>query len=292
MDIGQFGLWQPAHVTTPEMAEKIEQLGYSAVWLGGPDVDVSGIDGLMVATRRLVVGTSIYNVYNGDAKRLVEAYRRIEQKFPDRLLIGIGVGHPEQTVGYGTPMAAMRSFLDELDACSLPRDRRALAALGPKMMQLAHDRAGGAVPYLVTAEHTRRARAALGPRKFLAPEHKVVLDTDAAHARDLARPRIKHPYLGLVNYRNNLRRLGFADEDLAANGSDRLIDALALHGTPAEIVRGLRAHLDAGADHVQIQVIGEQSTPYDAMPDVLLQVYDDAIFRTYETLADALEILP
>jgi probable F420-dependent oxidoreductase len=292
MKLGKFGVWQPAYATTPEMAKRLETLGYTALWLGGPPADLAGIDDLLGATDDLVVGTSIYNVYNGDASTLAAAYDRIEKRFPERLLIGIGVGHPEQTTGYGAPLTALKVFLDDLDTHGMPSERTALAALGPKMLDVARDRAGGVVPYLVTAEHTRRARAALGFHQLVVPEQKVVLEADTDRARALARPRIRHPYLGLVNYRNNLRRLGFTDDDLAGDGSDRLIDALAVHGEPAEVARGLRAHLEAGADHVQIHLIGENSAPHPAMQEVLLQVYDDEAFLLYEILAEALGVLP
>lgn len=189
-------------------------------------------------------------------------------------------------------MTTLHGFLDDLDTHGVPVERRALAALGPRMLEVAGERTGGAVPYLVTPQHTRLARTALGMQKLLAPEQKVVLEPDADRARQLARPRIKHPYLGLINYRNNLRRLGFSDADLAEDGSDRLIDALAVHGTPDQVARGVYAHLDAGADHVQIQLVTENSAPHPAMPEVLLQVYDDAAFHAYETLADALGIKP
>lgn len=155
---------------------------------------------------------------------------------------------------------------------------------------LAADRTAGAVPYLVTPEHTRRARTALGPQRILAPEQKVVLESAPERARTLARPRIKHPYLGLVNYTNNLRRLGFTDEDLAGDGSDRLIDQLAVHGDAATVARGVRGHLAAEANHVQIQVVGEHSAPHPRMPEVLLQVYDEEVFGIYESLAGALGI--
>lgn len=290
MKLGKYGVWQPAYATTPDMAKHLESLGFTALWLGGPEADLAGMDDILAATDHLVVGTSIYNIYRGDAATLAAAYRRIEDKFPERLLVGIGVGHPEQTKGYGPPLATLKAFLDELDNRGFPQERRALAALGPKMLDLARERTGGSVPYLVTPEHTRRSRQALGPQRFLAPEQKVVLESDAARARALTRPRIKHPYLGLVNYRNSLRRLGFTDEDLAGDGSDRLVDALTVHGEPADIARGVRAHLDAGADHVQIQLVSANSAPHPQMPEVLLQVYDDAAMRLYESLAEALEI--
>lgn len=292
MNLGEFGVWQPAYATTPEMARRIEGLGYTTLWLGGPEPDLSGIDELLDATDRLVVASSIYNIYRGDPAMLAAAYRRIQQVYPERLLLGLGVGHPEQVGNYRTPMAALNEFLDALDEYGVPREKRALAALGPKMLGLAVERTAGSVPYLVTPEHTCRARTALGPRRILAPEQKVVLESAPERARTLARPRIKHPYLGLVNYTNNLRRLGFTDEDLAGDGSDRLIDQLAVHGDAATVACGVRAHLAAGANHVQIQVVGEHSAPHPRMPEVLLQVYDEEVFGIYESLAGALGIEP
>jgi probable F420-dependent oxidoreductase len=139
-----------------------------------------------------------------------------------------------------------------------------LAALGPRVLGLARDRAAGAIPYLVPPEHTRQARAVLGPGPLLAPEHKVVLDTDPDRARALGRTRVQRPYLGLVNYTSNLRRLGWSEADLSGAGSDALIDALVAHGSPAEIAGQLTRHLDAGADHVCLQLITEEGA--DPLP--------------------------
>jgi probable F420-dependent oxidoreductase len=144
----------------------------------------------------------------------------------------------------------------------------------------------------VTPEHTRQARRILGQGLLVAPEQKVVVDSQDDRARALARPRIKHPYLGLVNYTNNLRRLGFADDDLAGDGSDQLIDQLAIHGDADTVVHGLRKHLDAGADHVQIQVIGSHHMPHPRVRDVYMQVYNQDIVDTYRTLAAALDLTP
>lgn len=288
MNLGKFGVWQPGYATTPAMANQLESLGYSALWLGGPQPDLAGIDELLAATDRLVIASSIYNIHSADGAVAAAAYRRIAETYGDRFLLGIGVGHREQVDGYRAPMASMNAFLDELDAGGVPGDRRLLAALGPKMLATARDRAAGAVPYLVTPEHTRRARGILGAGKLLAPEQKVVVEPDPHRARALARPRIKHPYLGLVNYTNNLRRLGFGDDDLAGDGSDRLIDELAVHGDAASVADGLQAHFAAGADHVQIHLVGADSTPHPTMPGVLLQDYGDAAFRSYEVLADEL----
>jgi probable F420-dependent oxidoreductase len=145
-------------------------------------------------------------------------------------------------------------YLDELDAAQVPIGRRVLAALGPKMLKLSAERAAGAHPYLTTPEHTRRAREILGSGALLAPEQKVVLDADPVRARSLGRPAVK-PYLGLVNYTSNLRSLGYTDADLTGGGSDRLIDALVVHGDGATVAAGITEHLDSGADHVALQLL-------------------------------------
>jgi probable F420-dependent oxidoreductase len=165
----------------------------------------------------------------------------------------VGVGHSE-AVGerYAKPYAAMVEYLDQLDDAGVPKERRLLAALGPKMLKLAADRSAGAHPYLTTPEHTRRAREILGSDALLAPEHKVVVSGDADRDRAVGRPAVAHPYLGLANYVNNLRSLGYGDDDLAGEGSDRLIDDLVLHGEAPTVAAGLREHLDAGANHVVI----------------------------------------
>jgi len=146
-------------------------------------------------------------------------------------------------------------YLDALDAAQVPVGRRVLAALGPRVLKLAADRAAGAHSYLTTPEHTRRAREILGSGVVLAPEQKVVLDTDPARARSIGRPVVATPYLGLVNYRNNLLSLGYSDVDLADGGSDRLIDALVAHGDAGTVAAGVTEHLDAGADHVAVQLL-------------------------------------
>jgi probable F420-dependent oxidoreductase len=168
----------------------------------------------------------------------------------------VGAGHREATQQYARPYQALARYVDVLQAGGVPRDSLVLAALGPKVLGLARDRAAGAIPYLVPPEHTRRARAVLGPGPLLAPEHKVVLDTDPDRARALGRTMV-HPHLGLVNYTSNLRRLGWTDDDLSGSGSDALIDALVAHGSPAEIAAQLTRHLDAGADHVCLHLITE-----------------------------------
>ena len=170
-------------------------------------------------------------------------------------MLGIGVGHREHTEEYVKPYDALVGYLDELDSDMVPTSRRVLAALGPKVLKLAAERSAGAHPYLTTPQHTAKAREEMGNSVFLAPEHKVVLTTDADEARRIGRETVDH-YLGLSNYVNNWLRLGFSEDDVRKPGSDRLIDAVVAYGTPEAIVQRLNEHLEAGADHVAIQVLG------------------------------------
>ncbi len=263
--LGRFGVWRGAWQTTPEIATGLEQLGYGALWLGGsPDGDLAIAESLLDATSTLIVGTSIVNIWKDAAPLVAESYARVQARHPERFVLGVGAGHPEATQQYANPYDALVAYIDQLVGHHVPSERVVLAALGPKVLQLAGDRTGGAIPYLVPPEHTRRAREILGPRPLLAPEHKVVVDADEERARKLGRRRVQNPYLGLVNYTSNLRRLGFTDADLADGGSDRLIDALVAHGSPDRVAAKLQAHLDAGADHVCIQLLTEAEA--DPMP--------------------------
>jgi probable F420-dependent oxidoreductase len=177
-------------------------------------------------------------------------------------VLGVGAGHPEATQQYQRPYQTLASYVDTLlDAPVLkdtvPRDALVLAALGPRVLRLARDHTAGAIPYLVPPEHTRLAREILGPGPLLAPEQKAVLDTDPARARALGRERVRQPYLGLVNYTSNLRRFGWTDADLSDGGSDALVDALVAHGTAEQVAAQLARHLEAGADHVVVQLLTE-----------------------------------
>jgi probable F420-dependent oxidoreductase len=263
--LGRFGVWRGAWQTTPDIAAKLEQLGYGALWLGGsPDGDLVIVDELLDATSGLTVGTSIVNIWKDDPVVVAESFRRIEAGHPGRFILGVGAGHPEATQQYASPYAALQTYVDRLLEHAVPAQSLVLAALGPKVLRLAATRTAGAIPYLVPPEHTRLARELLGPGPLLAPEHKVVADADPERARALGSARVRNPYLGLVNYTSNLRRLGFTDDDLAGNGSARLIDALVAHGTGEQIAEQLTAHLDAGADHVCIQLLTEADA--DPMP--------------------------
>lgn len=262
---GTLGIWAHATKLSPELAREAEKLGYGAIWIGGsPGGDLSIVDGLLEATDRLVVATGIVNIWKDPARTIAAAHHRIIRRFPRRFVLGVGVGHPEATSDYQHPYTALVEYLDILDAEGVPIDDRVLAALGPKVLRLAADRTAGAHPYLTTPEHTRQARQALGSDAFLAPEHKVVLELDPEKARALGRPRVAEPYLGLRNYLANLRRLGWSDEDFADGGSDALIDALVAHGDAQTAAARVREHLDAGADHVAIQLITEAGT--DPLP--------------------------
>lgn len=252
---GEFGIWTRASSMSPDVASELERLGYSAVWLGdSPAADLELVDPLLDATERLLVGTSIVNIWTAAAKPVAESFHRLEAKYPGRFMLGIGAGHRENNADYRKPYAALVDYLDELDDGGVPSRRRALAALGPRMLELARTRSAGALPYLVTPDHTRSARAQLGTEALLVAEQKVVLDDDPLRAREVGRARVG-PYLRLSNYAANLRRIGFGPDDLTYPGSDQLVDALAVHGDPDTVVAALRAHLAAGANQVAIQVL-------------------------------------
>ncbi len=254
-DLGRFGVWTGGQVK-PEQAVDIEKLGYGAVWVGGsPAAELSFVEPILEQTDILQVATGIVNIWTADAKRVAESYHRIENAYPGRFLLGVGVGHPEHTQEYRKPYDALVEYLDELDAAKVPTSRLVIAALGPKVLKLSAQRSAGAHPYLTTPEHTAHARELLGNSVFLAPEHKVVLTTDAEQAHAVGREMVG-VYLDLSNYVNNWKRLGFTEKDVAKPGSDRLIDAVVAYGTPEDIAKRLNEHIEAGADHVTIQVLG------------------------------------
>jgi len=256
--LGRFGIWRAASQVTPDLAARVERLGYGTLWLGAsPAGDLEIASDLLEATSMLMVGTSIVNIWQDDAATVARSYARIEASHPGRFVLGVGAGHREAVNEYASPYEKLATYVGRLQADHVPADRIVLAALGPKVLALARDRTAGAIPYLVPLDHTRLARKILGPDRLLAPEHKVVLDPDPASARAVGRKRVQNPYLHLVNYTSNLRRLGFTDDDLAGGGSERLIDALVARGRPDQVAAQLTAHLDAGADHVGVQLLTE-----------------------------------
>jgi probable F420-dependent oxidoreductase len=262
-ELGRVGVWiggQPS----PELARGLDELGYGAVWIGGsPGGDLAGVESALAATTRITVATGIVNIWKDDPATIAASHHRLADRYPGRFLLGVGAGHPEATSRYTKPYEALVQYLDQLDAGGVPQNQRALAALGPKVLRLAADRTAGAHPYLVTPDHTRQAREVIGPTALLAPEQHAVLDSDPARGRQLARTALRH-YLQLRNYTTNWRRLGFTDDDLADSGSDRLVDALVAIGDPTQVAARITRHLDAGADHVCIQLIAAEGV--DLLP--------------------------
>lgn len=257
-DLGRVAIWAPYTRVNPDAAAELEQLGYGTLWLGAsPGAELDMVGPLLDATERLTVGTSIVNIWASAPGPVAESFHQLEGKYPGRFVLGIGAGHPEATSDYRRPYEALVEYLDRLDEHGVPVQRRALAALGPRVLELARTRTAGALPYLVTPDYTRGARELLGPDALLVVEQKIVLDDDPERAREVGRPRVGM-YLRLSNYVANLRRIGFGDEDVQLPGSDRLVDALAVHGDVEAVCAGLRAHLAAGADQVAIQVLSRE----------------------------------
>jgi probable F420-dependent oxidoreductase len=269
VELGRYGIWRHGGSTSPEFAAEVEGLGYGAIWLGGsPDGDLQIAESLLAATERIAIATGIVNMWETPAEEVAASYHRIEAKYPGRFLLGVGIGHPEAVKEYRSPYTTMVEYLDNLDEANVPVEGRALAALGPKALRLAAERTAGTHPYLTPPEHSREAREIVGPGVLVAPEQKVVLGTDSEKARAIGRPVVDKPYLHLVNYRSNLMRLGWSEQDLADGGSDALIDALVAHGDVATVAARLTAHLDAGADHVCAQVLPQAADPLPALREL------------------------
>jgi probable F420-dependent oxidoreductase len=265
MELGRFGVWTSYRAIGEEKAGEaaalVQELGFGTFWLGGsPRLPTTRP--LLEGADAIAVGTGIVNVWAYDPAQLAREYADLEPEFGERLLVGIGIGHPEATSDYTRPLASTRAFLDGIDAAPhpIPPQRRCLAALGPKMLDLCRERSRGTLTYFVPPEHTRAARERVGADRLVATELACVLDTDAASARATAR-RYAEMYLGLRNYTGNLLRYGFTEADIAQGGSDRLIDAIVPHGTADEIAAAARRHLDAGADHVCLQPVGTRGIP-------------------------------
>jgi probable F420-dependent oxidoreductase len=261
MDLGQIGIWNSglrdedprAAGEIREAAAELEDLGYGAIWLGSSP-GVRHAAPLLAATSRIVVATGILNIWAYDPAEVAVQQAALAEEHPGRFLLGLGASHAALVKDYRKPYSAMVDFLDRLDAAGSQPADRVLAALGPRMLALSRDRSAGAHPYLITPEHTAKAREILGAAPLLAPEVKVVLDTDPERARAAARGHLAI-YLGMPNYTGNLTRLGFGEEDFADGGSDRLIDATFAWGDLEVIRERVAAHREAGADHVVLQVV-------------------------------------
>jgi probable F420-dependent oxidoreductase len=257
--LGRVGIWNRTVAEgSPESAEaaaELEELGFGAVWIGGSP-PVSMAENVLVATSRLIVATSILNIWQHEPADVAAQANAANAKFGNRFLLGLGVSHGPAVANYSKPLATMKAFLAGLEAAGHPRERRLLAALGPKMLELSAREAGGAVPYLTTAEHTARARDILGPDRLLVPELKVALTNDRAEGLDIGREHLQI-YLQLPNYLNSLRTLGFDDADFADGGSDKLVEATVAIGDENIVDQWVQRHLHAGADHVAIQVLND-----------------------------------
>lgn len=253
--LGAVGVWRRFGLLDPDSVAELEALGYGAVWLGGsPGSDLQAAERLLDATRSITVATGIVNIWRSDAAELAASFHRIERRHPGRLLLGIGSGHREATPERVHPLEAIGRYLDVLDTHEVPRERRVLSALGPRMLELAKARSAGTHPYLTTPAQTAQARRALGPSALVAPEQTVVLETDDETARRSGREFLRS-YLGLVNYVTTMRRGGFSEADVSDGGSDRLVDAIVRHGDAEVIAAAVEEHLEAGADHVCVQVV-------------------------------------
>ncbi|WP_345752949.1 TIGR03620 family F420-dependent LLM class oxidoreductase [Microbacterium rhizophilus] len=259
-DFGTYGVWRGAATLDARFATEVERLGYGALWVGGsPGGDLRIVEDLLDATARIRIATGIVNIWKDDAAVVARSFRRIEDRHPGRFVVGIGSGHREATAHRVRPLATLSAYLDVFDAEGVGRDQRLLAALGDRTLALAAERSLGAHPYLTVPVHTAHARAILDgtrPGALLAPEQKVVIHADRDEARAVARRYLKR-YFGLENYVGALIRSGVDEAEFTGGGSDALIDLVASNPTVGAAVAGIRAHLDAGADHVPVQALGD-----------------------------------
>jgi probable F420-dependent oxidoreductase len=270
-NLGRIGVWSMelrsgGKEAGAKAAAEAEKLGYTAIWTpGGIDDQVLGdVDNLLDATSKAVIGTGIINVWKQKAEDVGAWFRPQSADRKARTMLGLGISHgPLIGESYGKPIENMAAYLDGLDKAGLPAENRCIAALGPKMLELAGARTAGSHPYLVPPEHAAVARKRMGANALVAPEVGVVLETNPDKARAMARDAVSF-YLGLPNYVNNWLRLGYSEEDV--KGSDKLIDALFAWGEPKKIAERLNAHLEAGANHVCIQVIREDMMGQKAPP--------------------------
>jgi probable F420-dependent oxidoreductase len=278
--IGRVGVWLGSLALLPAGEEReaiwaIESLGYGAAWFGEGPANREALSHaaiLLAASDQLMVATGIANIWARDAAAAINGANALNEAFGERFLLGLGVSHApivnSRGHDYARPLTTMRTYLEAIDEqqYAAPAAEHAsavlLAALRPRMLELARERTAGAHPYFVPPEHTARARETLGATPLLAPEQAVVLESDPSRARELGRKHMAI-YLRLPNYVNNLRELGFGDEDLDGGGSDRLVDSIVAWGDEERIAGRVREHLNAGADHVAVQPCSE--SPAEAL---------------------------
>ena len=289
MNLGRIGLWAADFDLQPmtksqEAIAQVEEMGYGAVWV--PEAVIrepfASTALLLSATKKIVLATGIASLHARTAQTMQAGWKTLTEAFPDRFLLGIGVSHAPMVQGvhkgtYDKPYSTMVEYLDAMDkgiffgAAPTTAPQRVLAALGPKMLKLAAERGAGAHPYFTPVEHTAFARETMGASALLAPELAVVLETDATKAREIAR-KYMTTYTRLPNYANNLKRFGFTDDEIT-NQEDRLVDAIVAWGSMDTVVAAVKGHLDAGANHVCIQVLTDKP---DSLP-----------MREWQELADA-----
>ena len=276
MDTGKLGVWYffdgLTATAAAESAQRIEALGYGTLWI--PETvgrnALTHASWLLAKTDRLNIATGIANIYHREPGAMMAAQKTLAEQSGGRFLLGMGVSHKPLVEGvrgldYGAPVATMRKYLDGMAAAPYtgfaPAEEppTVIAALGPKMLALAAEKCAGAHPYFTSPEHTQMAREILGPDAMLCVEQKVILETDASKARELARP-VAQIYIGLPNYRNNWLRMGLTEDDLAGTGSDRFIDTTFAWGTVDNIQDRIQQHFDAGATHVCIQPVNPNGT--------------------------------
>jgi probable F420-dependent oxidoreductase len=240
---------------TLDLSRRLEHLGFRSLWVGGsPGGNLTQIEAVLAATDHLVVATGVVNIWTDDAADIARAFHRIDDRHPGRLLLGVGIGHRELSdIGSIRPYDAMVRYLDALAAAEVESSRTVLAALGPRVLRLAAERTLGSYTNMSTSEYTATARAIAGPDAIIALQRRVVLNADPHAAREIARPYIHGP-LDLENYRQHVLRQGFTIDELAIGHDNDLIDRLVAHGDPDAIAEQLRAHLDAGADQVVVQL--------------------------------------
>ncbi|MCE2817740.1 MAG: LLM class F420-dependent oxidoreductase [Ilumatobacteraceae bacterium] len=274
MNLGRIGLWAADFDLQPmaksqEAIAQVEEMGYGAVWV--PEAVIrepfASTALLLSATKKIVLATGIASLHARTAQTMQAGWKTLTEAFPDRFLLGIGVSHAPMVQGvhkgtYDKPYSTMVEYLDAMDkgiffgAAPTTAPQRVLAALGPKMLKLAAERGAGAHPYFTPVEHTAFARETMGKDALLAPELAVVLETDATKAREIAR-KYMTTYTRLPNYANNLKRFGFTDDEIT-NQEDRLVDAIVAWGSMDTVVAAVKGHLDAGANHVCIQVLTDK----------------------------------
>ena len=264
MELSKFGVWVGGGLPKEhygDAAKLAQDLGFGALWLGGSP-RLPALRPMLEATDTIVIATGIVNIWQYEPAALAAEFATLEADFPGRVLLGIGIGHPEATSEYTAPLTKTREFLDGIAASEhpVPRERMVVAALGPKMLDLSFERTLGTHPYFTPPAHTRFARERLGTSALVAPEQAVVVDDDPDTALVTARDYAGR-YLGLSNYTNNLKRFGYTEEAMADGGTQALVDEMVPQGSAARVSTAVRAHLEAGADHVCVQAVGARGVP-------------------------------